>query len=213
MALANNYPIRVELILINAYMPYEDDDVKSDEFVHNLSLIEEIIGQHGDCHVIIGGDFNVDFNRCCNHTRILSSFCDSNELLPTTCHSLSAVDYTYHFNMKRFSILDHFILSSTVYNTCVNKVGVLHCVENTSDHDPIFVEIKLDVNFMGFSSRVYAPRLSWTRACANDLSKYRSTLSDNLKCIITPFYLLLCRDLNCTDICHHNAITQYADAI
>ena len=63
-----------KLVLINAYMPNEDDDVKSDEFVHNSSLIEEIIGQHGDCHVIIGGDFNVDFNRCSNHTRILSSF-------------------------------------------------------------------------------------------------------------------------------------------
>ena len=77
--------------------------------------------------------------------------------------------------MKRYSILDHFILSSTVYNacfnwlesymmlitlliitvynTCVNKAGVLHDVDNTSDHDPIFVEIKLDVNYMGFSSR------------------------------------------------------------
>ena len=44
-------------------MPYEDDDIKSDEFVHNLALIEDIIGQHSDCHVIIGGDFNVDFNR------------------------------------------------------------------------------------------------------------------------------------------------------
>jgi uncharacterized protein (DUF2249 family) len=59
--------------------------------------------------------------------------------------------------MERFSILDHFLVSSTMYNTCVNKVGVLYDVDNTSDHDPIFLEVKLDVNYIGFYSRVFAP--------------------------------------------------------
>lgn len=71
----------------------------------------------------------------------MSSFCESNELLPTTCHSCSSIDYSYNFSMERFSILDHFLVSSTMYNTCVNKVGVLHDVDNTSDHDPIFLEV------------------------------------------------------------------------
>jgi len=57
-----------KLLLINVYMPYEDGDERSDEFVYVLSLIENIIGNNSDCHVILGGDFNVDFNRQRNHT-------------------------------------------------------------------------------------------------------------------------------------------------
>ena len=52
-----------KLLLINVYMPYEDGDERSDEFVYVLSVIENIIGNNSDCHVILGGDFNVDCNR------------------------------------------------------------------------------------------------------------------------------------------------------
>jgi exonuclease III len=127
-----------KLLLINVYMPYEDDEINSDEFVYVLSVVEEIIGNNSDCHVVVGGDFNVDFNRNWSHTELLSSFCDSNELLPTIRHMHCNVDYTYNFSMERFSILDHFILSGILYNTCVDGIYVLHDVDNISDHDPLF---------------------------------------------------------------------------
>lgn len=45
----------INFLLINVYMPYEDDDVKSDVFNNELVVIADLIGQHPDCHVIIGG--------------------------------------------------------------------------------------------------------------------------------------------------------------
>jgi hypothetical protein len=201
-----------KLILINVYLPHEGDDIKSDEFVHCLYLVEDIIGKHSDCHAVVGGDFNVDFNRNWNHTKILNSFCDSNELL-SACRSNSNIDYTYNFSMERFSILDHFLLSSTLHNTCIDKISVMHDVDNISDHDPIFLKPKLDVKYIGFSSRIFAPRTSWVKATENDLNRFRHTLSDNLKCITTPTSLLLCHDMKCTDACHHKSIAEYATAI
>ena len=73
-----------KLLLVNCYMPYEDDDAKFDDFVSELPVIEDLVNAHIDCHVVIGGDFNVDFNRTKQHTVLLKSFCEN---LKGTLHS------------------------------------------------------------------------------------------------------------------------------
>jgi len=58
---------------------YEDGDNHIDEFliVSELTIIEEIICAHSDCHVnVLAGDFNIDFCRDWSHTAILNSFCE-----------------------------------------------------------------------------------------------------------------------------------------
>lgn len=52
-----------KLLVINVYMPYEDGDVKTDEFTNELAVIENIIMSNADCHIVVGGDFNADFSR------------------------------------------------------------------------------------------------------------------------------------------------------
>ncbi len=108
----------IKLLLINVYMPYEDDDVNIDEFSNVLALAEDVIHCNSDCHLVLGGDFNVDFRRDRIHTALLNSFCDDVGLMPTIHHSSYNVDYTYNFNMSRFSILDHFISSSAYKIVC-----------------------------------------------------------------------------------------------
>jgi len=49
-------------------------------------------------------------------------------------HSVSCVEYTYHFNMSRFSVLDHFILPAALKDNTVDPVYVEHSVDNASDH-------------------------------------------------------------------------------
>jgi len=41
-----------KLLLINVYMPYEDGDVKSDEFAKTLSLLEDLINRYSDYHIL-----------------------------------------------------------------------------------------------------------------------------------------------------------------
>ena len=97
------------LLVINVYMPYEDGE-RSDLFAETLSVIESVIAAYADCHIIVGGDFNVDFSRVWLHTGFLRDFCAALNLEPTTQHDNAQVDYTYNFNMSRFNILDHFIV-------------------------------------------------------------------------------------------------------
>jgi len=61
-----------KLLLINIYMPYENQDDTTDEFADQLFIIETLINDICDCHIIVGGDFNVDFARNLIHRPITS---------------------------------------------------------------------------------------------------------------------------------------------
>jgi len=169
-----------KLLLINVYMPFEDNDEKTDEFVYTLSLIEDIIGKNADCHVVLGGDFNVDFTRNWTHTVLLNSFCDSNGLQPTINHINYHVDFSYNFNMERFNVLDHFTVSGTLYDQSIDSITVFHDIDNISDHEFILFSMKIDIKYIGVANRVYTVRQSWVKATANDFNKYRLILSDSL---------------------------------
>ena len=46
-----------KLIIINVYMPFESGDSNTDEFIHMLSMIKDIIFRNADSQCVIGGDF------------------------------------------------------------------------------------------------------------------------------------------------------------
>jgi len=114
------YAIRIcrndcSLIIVNVYMPYECDDDAADEFSFQLLLLEGLINDNADSHIIVGGDFNVDFPRKWKHTDILLSFCDKLDSCAVDFHQSSEVDFTFNFNLERFSCIDHFLLSGIVW--------------------------------------------------------------------------------------------------
>ena len=194
-------------------MPCENNDVNAGEFMYQLSLIEDVMASYGDSHFIIGGDFNVDFCRNRAHTTILDKFCSDVGVIPADQHTQSSVDYTYQFCMDRFSVLGHFLLSGTLFSMCVGTVSVDHNIENTSDHDPIFISFRLSTDFIGLSKRVFSSRLSWVMATDNDLNEYRANLSCCLNNIQIPYLALLCNDMKCMDLDHVTALNQYVSDI
>jgi len=104
------------LLIVNVYMPYEDEAASSDEFMAQLSNIEYLINKHINCDVITGGDLNVDISRRCLYTYLLTNFCERLILNPTVRHANYRVAYSYNFNMDRFN---NWITSSyqDVYST------------------------------------------------------------------------------------------------
>lgn len=74
-----------------------------------------MISYNPDCLVIVGGDFNVDF--CKNTLSLLDRFCVNNCLKAVACqHDASTVDYSCHFSMSQFAVLDHFLLSNVLFD-------------------------------------------------------------------------------------------------
>jgi len=74
----------LKLLCMSVCMPYEHDLASFDDFQFELSVIDSLIFQYADCHVITGGDFNVDFHRNRLHTTVLDNFCVNSILFPCT---------------------------------------------------------------------------------------------------------------------------------
>jgi len=190
---------RRHLLLVCAYMPYEGDDSKTDEFANQLAIVESIVEGNLDCHVIVGGDLKVDFSRKWCHTEMLSGFCDSHGLRPAVGHMNGTVDYTYHSNTNRFNIIDHFLLYGVLYETVVKQVEVLHEVDNISDHDPLLLQLHLQESFLSSVDKIYTPRVSWAKASQEDVRNYCTVLSNMLHNICVPTDSILCANPQCRE--------------
>jgi len=201
---------RLRILFINVYMPYEGDEHMTDDFADQLSIIEDIISRNPDCHVIVGGDFNVDFSRTWTHTAMLDSFCTNVNLNVALRHDKCQIDYSYHFNMGRFQVLDHYLLSGTLYNNSIESVHVLHDADNLSDHEPIVLQLQLDVQCVGFADRVHTPCVSWAKATDNDLLSYQTLLNQTLHDIFLPTSAFLCSDIKCSNALHFQQINKFA---
>ena len=53
--------------------------------------------------------------------------------------------------MQRFSVLDHFVVSSVVFDSCISSVVVMHDADNHSDHDPM----QLTLHMIGIVGSVF----------------------------------------------------------
>jgi len=74
----------LKLLCMSVYMPYEHDLASFDDFQFELSVIDSLISQYADCHVIIGGDFNVIFTGTDYILQYWIIFCVKSILFPCT---------------------------------------------------------------------------------------------------------------------------------
>ena len=197
------------LLLINAYMPYEQGDMSSAEFSLQLSTIDYLIQNNAGCHVIIGGDFNVDFGRDWAHTNLLNDFCNEHFLFPVVHHVKNEIDYSYNFGMQRFQLIDHFILSEQFFKEFVSKVNVLHDIDNLSDHDPIALELLLNTAHLSTSRCQFVPKVAWYKAKPEDCCAYAELLRHKLTGIDIPVASVLCHDVFCCDPLHREQLNRY----
>ena len=201
------------VLFINVYMPYEDGEKRSDDFCSQLTTIEYLIHQHPDCHIVLGGDFNVDFSRNWFHTELLTDFCDNLSLEPVYQHNKYCIDYSYNFNMSRFNVLDHFILSGILFENAIMSVDAIHCGDNLSDHEPIVMNLRLDNKLVCLSEKIYCDKIAWYKAEDCHITEYQSTLRDMLHSVKIPVEAIACDYPLCKNINHSIELNAYANAI
>jgi len=130
-------------VFINVYIPGESGDVNRSEFCDTLNIIESIVDD--GCYVVLGGDFNVDFSRNRSNSSTHRSFCTRLNLYPVIFHEASQIDYSYHFSVKQFHTVHHFIVSQQLFQDSIDRLCAIHKVDSTSDHDPVFMQMSVDV--------------------------------------------------------------------
>jgi exonuclease III len=200
----------VRIVLINVYLPFENDYVSEDEFCIQLSIIDDIIQRFPDCFVICGGDFNVDFQRDRTHNARLNEFCRNMPLQPAFTHSCSLADYAYNFNMHRFSIIDHFLVSEALFDEATSQMYVRHEIDNRSDHDPIFMHLSIIYDHFSITPRVFTSRFVRQNASKEDKMSYQESLRTYLSEISLPTKVLLCHNTVCCHAQHDEMLSLYA---
>lgn len=207
---SNNF---FRLLIINVYMPFEDGTTRVDDFCDQLSAIDHLIEQNQDCHVVLAGDFNVDFSRPSTHGPILTSFCQTNNMHPAMSHTNCNVDYTYHFGMSRFSILDHFIVSEVIFDSSVSSVSCLHSVDNLSDHEPVVIQLQMPYNLLAGATKSFVHKPAWYKASSSHIDEYRRVLSNKLHDISLPVDVITCKDMLCCSPSHRSALNLFMNDI
>ena len=67
----------------------------------------------------------MDFSRNWSHTDLLNDFCNRTNLYPSILHVCSSVDYTYHFGLTCFNVLDYFIVSVGLFMNALLNCALL----------------------------------------------------------------------------------------
>ena len=129
------------------------------------------------------------------------------------------VNYTYN-GSEELIILDHIATSNGI--TVVNNKAI-HCVENTSDHDPVYSNIKIpikkdnDNNISEDSDNSNESietgfTINWKNTNASTIQKYKDSINIKLMNLNeSASEIIACKDINCSNHKHREAIDTLYD--
>jgi len=194
-------------------MPYESDNDAYDEYNAVLAEVISVADRFPDHSLVIGGDFNVDFSKHKLHSQLLIKACTDNNLRIATLHECCDIDFTYNFCMNRFSFIDHFIVSTAMYDTSIASCIVRHDGDNLSDHDPIMLTLNIDWNSIALTKRNTVAKAAWEKASSRNIAEYKYMLQEKLNSVLPPSDSLACHDVMCSNTKHIAQLNTYSNQI
>ena len=204
-------------LVINSYFPFdrrEPEDgaqVENDDLIDTLGVIRNIITSIECDAVVWAGDINADFARNNRHTMLvqellqelnLAKAWDKFEIDFTCVYEREGVSYT--------SVLDHFFFSDAL-NSEITEAGVVHHVDNSSDHSPVYCILRSITLHNSVICNVPShPKPSWRRADLMEKQNFKTSLELRLESIVIPTQVSECKDTHCQDETHLAAVDWFA---
>ena len=188
------------LILINVYMPNDNDTEESYSMYGDiLSEISSIMNLYEHSNLIIGGDFNVDYNR--TNSRNLNLLKEFLTLESLACATLDITEnnFTRIGSNGEKSFIDHFI----VCNKDNYKVDVIYDGQNLSDHMPVNIQTVMNCELIT-KSNVTSLKHDWNNLTDDKIIKYKQLLDSKLENFVIPNNILECTNFQCK--IHNNHI-------
>ena len=185
-------------LLINSYFPTDNRTENTQEAFEILDIIKNIIETHPCDSVVWAGDLNADFSRNSAHVQLVKD--TMQELNISSAWDKFEADFTCYGEVggvTRTSTIDHISYSEGLA-AALSDAGVLHLVENRSDHCPIYAvfdSITVQKDAVKNVDKVAKP--SWKRASDIQKSEYSNKLEQKLCQLNIPASITECRDVNC----------------
>ena len=204
-----------KLLIINSYFPTDPRTLRFEDrdLIEVFTVINNIIDKNDFANLVLTGDINADFIRNSGHVNSVKQFVEENGLVKAL--DLFNFDFTHVYNDKDdksyVSTLDHFFWNAEL-SPFVEDAGVIHNLENNSDHCPIYCVIKCkDLAEHSLKENKQNPKPSWKRASCEEKSNYKGVLSIKLKALEIPEELNHCKDVKCEHLEHKECIDTYVD--
>lgn len=146
-------------------------------FRETIAELEGFLLTQSYDHVIIAGDFNVDFVKSSRNCTILETFMQTFDLVRG---DTSDITFTYRRDDHQSSSwVDHIICSSAILSTIGNVLSS-DSVDNFSDHLPVFFTLKssifslypmpASIDQSSSISSSLPPRINWSNISEEQLS-------------------------------------------
>ena len=175
------------IIFLCVYMPFYDTANRSEclaETLDVITMLENVIEQHPNHNVIIGGDINSELKNASPFDPFWCDFMSKNQL--TCCDSLfppSSVTY-HHVSLGHKKWNDHFLVSNSLFNgSKLSNCSILQEGDNLSDHHPILMSVKTTIQPREYIAPQPSstPILKWDKLNVTDLHNYTAHLQQSVE--------------------------------
>ena len=140
----------MRILLINVYMPCDDDTDTLEEYSNILREISSICIKSLTPMIIIGGDWNADPIRNDGRTKLFKEFIMHERLSNALELDIADMPYTYNANRNGniiTSTLDHFLISPAMKDL-VSEYRADFNVSNASDHISLVLKLDIDISYL-----------------------------------------------------------------
>ena len=209
-----------KILVINVYFPTDKRLNINNELITTLQDIKFILEKHRqDSKVVVMGDLNCDLSRNTNFVLTVKDFILANDLV--SAWSRFHCDFTYSQSREvngvistSTSVIDHFLVSTEDLVNCVDSMPI-HSVSNVSNHDPIFLKIRYNLEVLKDNNVNSAQKVKpcWKKAQPSHIQSFKYDLDHKLSNISVPDTALSCRDILCRDPGHLENLNRVSEEL
>ena len=203
-----------KLLVINVYMPTNDNTLESfNLFGEVLNSISGLIETYDEHKVIIGGDFNVDFSKNSDNSKLLDDFLRFESYKCASSMLKNSIDFTFMSSNGTKSHIDHFLFSECLFNCFSNYICYVDG-HNLSDHFPVNISFSFDTDIINDtkSSKNRCEYIDdWESVDKDNLQSYKLVLDTLLDEVKIPNDLKNCKNMACK--MHSDVIMQILNKI
>ena len=167
---------------------------------------------------VVVGDLNTDLEKSSVHVNSVTTFFEHNNFENYLTKYDIDFTHTNSLNGVTFNrIIDHVYWCEKASENVIDA-GVLHNIENSSDHDPIYCIIKLKdycpgkIEDAGNNENITGvSKPSWKRASEKEKETYSKALKCKLDELEIPECIDSCKDVKCDNSDHRSDIDEYLE--
>ena len=207
-------------LLINAYLPFYDTrnlDAQICLFKDTVAFIENIIRSNVNCSFILLMDMNCNiYNSNHNYSRVLRDLMQRNNLI-SAFDLLPNFDPTVNYTRcdvktNSYTLIDGILISNSLVDD-VDGISISHRGDNVSDHSPVDISFKVQLELFPEQKKVDAEFIPWSSLSESELSLFRETMEQNLSNISVPFHSILHGYQSCNNTDHVFEIESYYNKV